>query len=102
LVVTPAAFKASLTDAEPPQGLSAPLEALWWAAKGDWNKAHVIVQPKVGPDVAWVHAYLHRLDGGEIGNAAYWYRRADRPFAKGSSEVEWEQIVAELLGGETA
>jgi hypothetical protein len=99
LVVTPAAFKASLTDAEPPQGVSAPLAALWWAAKGDWNKAHVLVQPQVGAAASWVHAYLHRREG-EMGNAAYWYRRADKPYAKGSSEEEWEQVVAELLAGE--
>jgi hypothetical protein len=101
VVVTPDAFKASLTNAEPPQGVSVPLSALWWAAKGDWNKAHVLVQPVVGSEAAWVHAYLHRLDGREIGNAAYWYRRADKPFAKNSSEEEWQQIVAELLGGES-
>jgi hypothetical protein len=98
-VVTPAAFKTSLTEAEPPQGGSAPLMALWWAAKGDWNKAHVTVQPQVGADASWVHAYLHRREG-EMSNAAYWYRRADKPYAKGSFEAEWEQIVAELLGGE--
>ncbi|WP_412772493.1 hypothetical protein [Nitrobacter sp.] len=99
MVVTPDAFKASLTNAEPPQGVSASLAALWWAANGDWNKAHVLVQSQVGAEAAWVHAYLHRLGGREIGNAAYWYRRADKPFAKGSSEEEWNQIVAELLGG---
>jgi hypothetical protein len=99
VVVTPDAFKASLTSAEPPQGVSAPLAALWWAAKGDWNKAHVTVQNKLGTEAAWVHAYLHRLDGREISNAAYWYRRADKPFAKSSSEDEWNQIVAELLAG---
>jgi hypothetical protein len=99
VVVTPDAFKASLTNAEPPQGVSVPLAALWWAAKGDWNKAHVLVQPKIGADASWVHAYLHRREG-EMGNAAYWYRRADKPYPKASSEEEWEQIVAELLGGE--
>lgn len=98
-MVTPAAFQTSLTEAEPPQGVSVPLAALWWAAKGDWNKAHVTVQPHVGADASWVHAYLHRREG-EMSNAAYWYRRADKPYAKGSLEAEWEQIVAELLGGE--
>ena len=28
-----AAFKASLKSAQPPRGLSPPLEALWWAGK---------------------------------------------------------------------
>ena len=36
-------FKASLANSDPPQGLSPALEALWWDAKGDWDKAHALV-----------------------------------------------------------
>jgi hypothetical protein len=43
-----------------------------------------------------VHAYLHRKEG-DLGNAAYWYRRAGRAVAKAALEEEWETIVAELL-----
>jgi len=32
----PLEFKASLAHEEPPDGLSAPLVALWWDAKQDW------------------------------------------------------------------
>ena len=32
------AFRASLAVAAPPEGLSAALQALWWEAKGDWDK----------------------------------------------------------------
>ena len=94
-------FKASLSGTAPAPELDAPLAALWWAAKGNWDTAHKIVMNEETSEAAWVHAYLHRLDGREIGNAAYWYRRADKPFAKNSSEEEWQQIVAELLGGES-
>ena len=90
-------FKASLSGAAPAPGLDAPLAALWWAAKGCWDEAHKIVQDEVTDDAAWVHAYLHRVEG-DPGNAGYWYRRAGKPVAAGSLETEWEQIVSALLG----
>jgi len=34
------AFRTSLARDKPPQGLGLALQALWWAAKGDWDKAH--------------------------------------------------------------
>ena len=69
---------------------------MWWAGKGDWNKAHAIVQDEDGADAAWVHAYLHRVEG-DLGNAGYWYRRAGKPVATDPLEAEWERIVAALL-----
>jgi hypothetical protein len=91
-------FKASLSGAGPAPGLDAPLAALWWAAKGDWNEAHKIVQDEASADAAWVHAYLHRVEG-DLGNAGYWYRRAQKPVATDSLESEWEQMVSALLEG---
>jgi hypothetical protein len=73
------------------------LLALWWDAKGDWERAHEIAQEVEGADGAWVHAYLHRKEG-DLGNAAYWYRRAGRAMASGDLRVEWEGIVGEMLG----
>jgi len=72
------------------------LLALWWDAKGDWDKAHEIAQDVAGADGARVHAYLHRKDG-DLGNAGYWYRRAGLPIAVGDSRSEWEGIVREML-----
>ena len=72
------------------------LLALWWDAKGDWEKAHEIAQDVGGPDGAWVHAYLHRKQG-DVGNAGYWYRQAGRGVATGDSRPEWEEIVREML-----
>jgi hypothetical protein len=72
------------------------LLALWWDAKGDWNRAHEVAQDVDDADGAWVHAYLHRKEG-DAGNAAYWYRRAGRGVAAGDLDAEWEQIVGELL-----
>lgn len=89
-------FRASLAEAAPDQALSLPLKALWWAAKGDWDKAHGIAQDGDDASSAWVHAYLHRVEG-DLGNAGYWYRRANQPVAKDALESEWERIVAALL-----
>lgn len=72
------------------------LLALWWDGKGDWQKAHEIAQDVPGADGAWVHAYLHRKEG-DVGNAAYWYRRAGHPVVEGDLRMEWDSIVGELL-----
>ncbi len=88
-------FRASLAQATPPRGVSPALQALWYAAKGDWDRAHEITQPG-GPALDWVHAYLHRVEG-DLGNAAYWYRRAGKPIATGSFEEEWTALVVAFL-----
>ncbi|CUU00540.1 MAG: hypothetical protein N2045_09705 [Fimbriimonadales bacterium] len=90
-------FRATLNDPQPPAGLSVPLQALWYEAKGDWERAHQLVQNDPSPESAWVHAYLHRKEG-DIGNAHYWYRRASKPPFSGDFESEWAQIAAHLLG----
>ena len=89
-------FRASLKGAAPAGELASPLAALWWAAKGDWEKAHKLVQDDESADAAWVHAYLHRLEG-DLSNAGYWYRRAGQPVAKDELDAEWERIVSALL-----
>lgn len=86
-----------LVGGEPPPGMSGALAALLHDAKGDWTAAHGSAQADESPDGAWVHAYLHRKEG-DLGNAAYWYRRASRPVPKCGVSAEWEQIAGELLG----
>jgi hypothetical protein len=95
--MTPAAFKRTLSHAVPPKAIEPALAALWWAKKDDWEKAHRIVMDEHGRDAAWVHAYLHRVEGDE-GNARYWYTRARRAAAKNSLDKEWNEIVAALKG----
>ena len=96
-----ATYIASLDGAAPAPGLSAPLAGLWWAAKGDWEQAHRIVQDENSRDAAWVHAYLHRVEG-DLGNAGYWYRQAGQPVATDSLEAEWRRIVDTLGGSASA
>ena len=89
-------FRASLSEISPAPGLEPPLAALWWAARGQWDQAHKLVQDEATANAAWVHAYLHRVEG-DLGNAAYWYRQASRPVAKDALEAEWERIVSVLV-----
>lgn len=89
-------FKASLTDAEPPEGLSAPLTALWWDAKGDWARSHSLVDELETKDGMAVHAYLHRKEGASS-NADYWYARAGRGFHRPTLEAEFQALVEGLL-----
>jgi len=94
--MTPAAFGRTLSLAAPPAALAPPLAALWWAKRGDWDEAHRLVMDEAGRDAAWVHAYLHRVEG-DNGNADYWYGRARRHPARGDIDAEWEAIVVALL-----
>lgn len=89
-------FRHTVSDEVPPAGLSAPLRALWHDASGDWQAAHDAVQDEGSTEAAVVHAYLHRKEG-DLGNAAYWYRRAGRPVSESSLDQEWEHLVRALL-----
>jgi hypothetical protein len=88
-------FKQLNAD-EPPPGMPAALLALLHDARGNWTGAHDSAQGEGTSNSAWVHAYLHRKEG-DLGNAAYWYRRAGRPLPDCSVEAEWGQIARELL-----
>ncbi len=74
----------------------AAIQALWWAARGDWTHAHEAAQADHGASAAWVHAYLHRVEG-DPENAAYWYERAGKPVATVPLDDEWRAIAAALL-----
>jgi len=91
------AFKNSLANPEPPPGLSLALQALWWDARGDWDKAHERAQERDDAAGAQVHAYLHRKEGDQS-NAEYWYRRARAAPSTLPLDAEWEDLVRRLLG----
>jgi len=82
----------------PPAELRGALKALWLARAGRWDEAHDLCQQVDAPEGAWVHAYLHRVDG-DLGNAAYWYGIAGKtqPQDQQGLEEEWRAMVKELL-----
>jgi hypothetical protein len=88
------AFRDSLAV---PHDKGPAVEALWWAMKGEWDKAHECVQAHEGePDCDAVHAHLHRQEG-DMSNAGYWYRRAGRPVSPASLDEERDLLAAEFL-----
>ena len=89
-------FKESLSANEPQQNASVYLKALWYDAKGEWDKAHKMIQDVEDKKASWIHAYLHRKEG-DISNADYWYSRAGKRRSVVSLEDEWEEIVSTLI-----
>jgi len=59
--------------------------ALDWMERGDWQKAHVIVQEdEASPLACWAHGITHLMEG-DLPNARYWYREAKRSFPRSPS-----------------
>jgi hypothetical protein len=95
-VLTPADFNNSISADNPPPGLSIPLTALWYDAKGEWARAHQLVDELETRDGMAVHAYLHRKNG-DISNSEYWYDRCGREYRRDPFEAEREALVEALL-----
>ena len=96
MIMSVEGFIESLSANSPPSGLSPYLLSLWYDAKGDWSKAHEIIQDEENKNGSWIHAYLHRKEG-DIWNADYWYRRAGKTRPSHSLDDEWKQIVVDML-----
>ncbi len=89
-------YLSSLEQSNAPVDCSPYLTALWHDRRGDWARAHEIVQDIADNSAAWVHAYLHRKEG-DLSNAKYWYGQAGRRVHSGSLEEEWTEIVEALI-----
>ena len=89
-------FKQTLDRDAPPEDLGRALAALWHEAKSDWDQAHRLAQAQKDSDGAWVHAYLHRVEGDQS-NAEYWYRRAEKTPSSAPLKKEWDEIAGTLL-----
>lgn len=90
------AFKKTISGEKVPSSLPVYLQALWFDARGNWEKAHHLIQDLEDQKAAWIHAYLHRKEG-DIWNADYWYRKAGRTRPSVSLEQEWEDLVSAFL-----
>ena len=94
--MTDTAFKESLKATEPPPTASVYLQALWYDANGNWERAHELIQDLPDENASWIHAYLHRKEGDQW-NADWWYRKAGRQRPALSLKQEWEQLTAAFL-----
>ena len=73
------------------------LQAIELALAGKWDAAHEVVQQyEDDATAAWIHAVLHKIEG-DLGNARYWYRHADRmEHVEDEPREELAAIQAEL------
>lgn len=89
-------FILTIENDEQPSNLPLHIQALWWDAKGNWVKAHGLIDALDDKNSCRVHAYLHRKEG-DIWNADYWYRRANTQRPSVSLDEEWKDITMQLL-----
>lgn len=90
-------FLYTLDFTVPPETPNKVLKALWWDAKGNWDRAHRIVQDLHTTDAARVHAYLHRKEG-DLSNASFWYTSAGKRMPTSTIVEEWQEILSDMLG----
>lgn len=89
-------FKLTLSDPQPNPNWDIQIQSLWFDAKGEWKKAHDLIDHLNDPISAHVHAYLHRVEG-DLWNARYWYNRAKQPEFSGSLDDERDFLLKKYL-----
>jgi hypothetical protein len=89
-------FIQSINEEHPPSGLNSLLLALWYDAKGDWEKSHNIAQDIDTKEGALIHAYLHRKEG-DLWNADYWYQKGGISRKEISLDEEWKILVHKFI-----
>ncbi len=67
------------------------------AEQGKWHEAHHWIQRYSDPWACLIHGYLHRVEG-DLGNARYWYRRAETDMPDNSLREEFNRLYS-LVGG---
>jgi hypothetical protein len=90
------AFALSLDRDQPPPFVTTLLRAVWHGLRGDWDAAHELAQAQHDAQGAWVHAWLHRIEG-DLANADYWYRRAHQPARRDATRDEGLEIARALI-----
>ena len=90
------AFIGSLEQKAPPPFATPMLRAVWHGLRGEWDAAHELAQAQDDAEGAWVHAWVHRIEG-DLGNADYWYRHAGRPSRRDDTRSEGLDIARALI-----
>ena len=88
-------FILSLKNDVPPTNLSNPELAMWYSLNNNWENAHKIIQVIDNKIASWIHAYLHRLEG-DMNNAKYWYKKANKTPSNESFQNEAKNIISFL------
>ncbi|MEO5794932.1 MAG: hypothetical protein ABIP34_07915 [Rhodoferax sp.] len=71
-------------------------QALDHLRAGRWTEGHNLVQTDTSALAAWLHGIVH-IQEGDLANAGYWYRQAQRNFrSRGSLAEELDRFAAEL------
>ena len=83
-------------ESEPSDKLSGVHLAIWYAVKNNWDMAHSIIQGINTETAAWLHAYLHRVEG-DVVNANYWYNSARKKISSKSLKSELNDIIEEAF-----
>ena len=83
-------------ESEPSDKLSGVHLAIWYAVKNNWDMAHSIIQDINTETAAWLHAYLHRVEG-DIANAKYWYNHSKKEPCTESLKSELDNIIQFLF-----
>ena len=89
-------FIVSLERDEPLPDAPPMLLAVWHGLRGRWDVAHELAQAQDDAEGAWVHAWLHRIEG-DLGNADYWYRRSGRASRRDDARAEGLEIARALM-----
>src|SRR5690606_30968213 len=89
-------FITSIQNGELPADSPLHIQALWHDGRGDWEKAHSLIDHLEDLDSSHIHAYLHRKEG-DVWNADYWYRKAGKSRPSISLEEEWKRLVNDYL-----
>lgn len=61
------------------------------AKEGQWEEAHQLVQPYSDKQSCLIHGYLHRVEG-DLGNAEYWYQRANEKMPDNTLAEELDRL----------
>ena len=67
------------------------IKALNLARDGKWDEAHRLVQSFSDRESCLIHGYLHRVEG-DLGNARYWYNRANEKMPDNTVEEELNRL----------
>lgn len=89
-------FFLSLDGTEPPPFATPMLRAVWHGLRDNWDAAHELAQAQDDAEGAWVHAWLHRIEG-DLANAGYWYQRAGRRPRSDATRDEGLEIAQGLI-----